>query len=165
MTYLLLFIIKVLDNIILTAKSITTYQGKKIISSILVVISQLIFYLIIDQVINDSTMLAIIIVSISSGIGNYLAFLINDKFKKDDTWTNILTCSCQEDMTKLCTMLKEHKIKYLLFDTYNRKFTESLTVMVFAKTKADSKLIDKYLESTNVKYLRMIDGIEVKIKD
>ena len=91
-----------------------------------------------------------------------MAFIINDRFRKDDTWTNILTCSNKKDIVKLCTMLKEHKIKYLLFDTYNRSFIESYTVMIFSKTKAESRLIDEFLEQTEIKYLRMIDGIEVK---
>lgn len=160
--YLLLGLIKIIDNVILTAKSLATYKGQKILSSILVIISQLIFYLVIDQVINDSTMLAIIIVSVSSGIGNYLAFIINDKFKKDDVWQNIVTSSDKEMLIGLCTILKEHKIKYLLFDTYNRSFYESLTVIIFSKTKDESKLIDDYLATTNSKYLRMIDGIEIK---
>ena len=47
MGYVGLALIKVLDNIILTAKSIATYKEQKILSSILVAISQLIFYLII----------------------------------------------------------------------------------------------------------------------
>ena len=59
-------------------------------------------------------------------------------------------------------MLKEYRIKYLLFDTYNRSFVESYTVMIFSKTKAESRLIDEFLEQTEIKYLRMIDGIEVK---
>lgn len=159
---LLIAFLKIFDNIILTAKSIATYKGQKILSSILVAVSQLLFYLIIDKVINDSTMAAIIVVSVSSGIGNYIAFIINDKFKKDDTWTNIITCSNKDDIVKLCTMLKEYKIKYLLFDTYNRRFNESLTVMIFSKTKYESKLIDDFLEKNNIKHLRMIDGIEVK---
>lgn len=162
MQYIILFIIKVLDNIILTAKSIATYKNQKLLSSILIIISQLIFYLVIDQVINDNTMLAIIIVSFASGIGNYAAFIINDKFKKDDTWTNIITCSNKNDIVKLCTMLKENKIKYLVYNTYNRKFIESLTVMIFSKTKYESKLIDDFLKQNDIKHLRMIDGIEVK---
>lgn len=162
MTYILLGIIKICDNIVLTAKSLAVHKRQKILSSILVIISQLLFYLVIEQVVNDSTILAIIIVSVSSGIGNYIAFLINDKFKKDDTWTNILTCSNKKDIVKLCTMLKENKIKYLLFDTYNRSFIESYTVMIFSKTKAESRLIDEFLEQTEIKYLRMINGAEVK---
>lgn len=162
MTYLLLAFIKICDNIIMTAKSLSVYKGQKLLSSILVVISQLIFYLIISQVINDNTMLAIIIVSISSGIGNYLAFIINDKFKKDDVWENIITSSDKEFLVNLCTMLREHKVKYLLYDTYNRSFKQSYTVTAFTKTKAESKLIDKYLKNTDIKYLRMINGEEVK---
>ena len=162
MTYLFLAFVKILDNIIMTAKSLSTYKGQKVLSSILVAVSQLLFYLIIDQVVNDSTLAAIIIVSISSGVGNYIAFLINDKFKKDDVWENTITSSDKEFLVELCTMLREHKVKYLLYDTYNRRFEQSYTVTAFTKTKAESKLIDTYLKNTDVKYLRMIDGVEVK---
>lgn len=160
MTYILLGVIKVLDNVILTAKSIATYKGQKILSSLLVTVSQLIFYLVINQVINDKTLLAIIIVSVSSGIGNYIAFMINEKFKRDDVWTNIITSSDKELLLNLCTMLRENKIKYLLYDTYNRKFEQSYTVTAFTKTKEESKKVDKFLEKSGEKYLRMIDGIE-----
>lgn len=162
MTYLFLAFVKILDNIIMTAKSLSTYKGQKILSSILVAVSQLLFYLIIDQVVNDSTLAAIIIVSISSGIGNYIAFLINDKFKKDDVWGNTITSSDKEFLVNLCTMLREHKVKYLLYDTYNRRFEQSYTVTAFTKTKSESRLIDEYLKNTDVKYLRMISGVEVK---
>ena len=162
MTYLFLAFVKILDNIIMTAKSLSTYKGQKVLSSILVAVSQLLFYLIIDQVVNDSTLAAIIIVSISSGIGNYIAFLINDKFKKDDVWENTITSSDKEFLVNLCTMLREHKVKYLLYDTYNRRFEQSYTVTAFTKTKSESRLIDEYLKNTEVKYLRMIDGNEVR---
>ena len=106
--------------------------------------------------------MAIIIVSISSGIGNYIAFVLNDKFKKDDVWGNVITSSDTEMLIKLCTILKEHKVKYLLMDTYNRRFEKTFTVQVYTKTKEESKLIDDYLNSCDAKYLRMINGIEVK---
>lgn len=161
MTYLLLAIIKICDNILLTMKSLTTYKGQKLLSSILVAVSQLLFYLVIDQVVNDSTMAAIIIVSLSAGIGNYIAFLINDKFKKDDVWENTITSSDKEFLVKLCTMLRENHVKYLLYETLNRRFEQSYTVTAFTKTKAESRLIDEYLKNTETKYLRMIDGVEV----
>lgn len=162
MVYITLFMIKIVDNIVLTLKSLMTYKGQKLLSSVLVAVSQLLFYLVIDQVVNDSTITAIIIVSISSGIGNYLAFMINDRFKKDDVWTNIITSSNKEMLVELCTMLREHKVKYLLYDTYNRRFEQSYTVTAFTKTKSESRLIDEYLKNTDVKYLRMIAGVEVK---
>ena len=156
MTYVVLAIIKIFDNVVLTAKSIATYKEYKIISSILVVISQLIFYLVIDQVIEDNTILAIIIVAISSGIGNYIAFWINGKFKKDAKWTMCLTTSDVEDVKRFCNYLVEHKIKYMASDGYNRKMEPTINIIAFSKTKGESRLIEQYLASTESKYLKEI---------
>ena len=156
MTYVILALIKIFDNIILTAKSIATYKEYKIISSILVVISQLIFYLVIDQVIEDNTILAIVIVSVSSGIGNYIAFIINVRFKRDAKWSMCLTSSDKEDVERLCNYLAEHKIKYIANDGYNRRMEPTINIIAFSKTKAESRLIEQYLATTESKYLKEI---------
>ena len=156
MTYIVLALIKIFDNVINTAKSIATYRGQKILSSILVVISQLIFYLIISHVINDNTILTIVIVSVSSGIGNYIAFLINDKFKKDTKWSVVLTSSDVEDVKHLCNYLASNKIRYIANDGYNRRMEHTINIIAFSKTKAESRLIEKYLATTNSKYLKEI---------
>lgn len=154
--YILLALVKVFDNIVLTAKSIATYKEQKIFSSILVVISQLIFYLVIDQVINDNTIMAIIIVSISSGIGNYIAFIINNKFKKAAKWTFCIASSDINDIQKLCHYLAEHNIKYIANDGYTRKGNHTINVIAFSKSKDESRLIEKFLETTESKYLKEI---------
>lgn len=153
MTYIILAIIKILDNIILTAKSIATYKEYKIISSILVVVSQLIFYLVIDQVISDNTILAIVIVAVSSGIGNYIAFLINNKFKKDAKWSFVITSSHREGLKLFCDYLAEHKIKYIVCNGYNRKWNDTINIIAFSKCKEESRLITNYLEKSDFKYL------------
>lgn len=103
MELLLLGFIKVFDNIITIAKSITTYQNRKIITSLLVVISQFMFYFIVKSIVSDGSTISTVIVCICSGIGTYLAMLINDKFKKDVTYMNILTCSCTDSIDELCS--------------------------------------------------------------
>lgn len=154
--YIFLAVVKIFDNIILTAKSIATYKEQKILSSILVVVSQLIFYLVIDQVIEDNTILAIIIVAISSGIGNYAAFAINSKFKKAAKWTFIITSSNLNDIQNLCNYLAEYKIKYIANDGYTRKGKHTINVMAFSKSKDESRLIERFLENTESKYLKEI---------
>ena len=149
-------IVKILDNIILTAKSISTYKEQKILSSFLVVLSQFTFYFIISKVVSDENIIPIIIVSISSGIGNYIAFLINDQFKRDDMWTNILTCKDMEDMVRLCEVLRNHNIRYIANQAYDREWNDTYSVTIFAATKNESKMIDKYIEKANIKYLRRI---------
>jgi hypothetical protein len=154
--YVLLAAIKILDNIILTAKSIATYKEQKIFSSILVIVSQLIFYLVINQVINDNTVMAIVIVSVSSGIGNYIAFIINNRFKKDTKWTFVIASSNINDIQKLCNYLVEHKIKYIANDGYTRKGNHTINVIAFSKTKNESRLIEQFLKETESKYLKEI---------
>lgn len=154
--YILVGLIKVLDNIVSTAKSLATYKGQKILSSVLIAISQLLFYLVIDQVVNDGSMLVIVIVAISSGIGNYIAFLINDKFERDDKWSVILTCSCIDDVKNLCHYLRENKIKYTASDGYDKECRKTINVMAFSKTKEESRLIDEYLEKTPHKYFKEV---------
>jgi uncharacterized protein YebE (UPF0316 family) len=153
---IVLGIVKVLDNIISTAKSITTYQNRKILSSILVVISQFIFYFVIKSVVSDGSTTSTIVVCICSGIGTYLAMFINDKFKKDATFTNILTCSSNDSIDELCEYLLSHKIKYIPVDSYNRRNERTKTVMAFAQTRSKSKLIDSFLDNSETKYLRQI---------
>lgn len=157
MMYLLIFIIKIIDNIIQTLKSIATYRNKKILSSLLVIISQLMFYIIIKQVISDNTMLTIFIVSIASGIGNFVAFIIADYFKADDKWTYFMTSSDVEDVERLCNYLVEHNIKYLANYGINRKGQDTINIIAYSKTKDQSRLIESYLKNTTSKYLKEIN--------
>lgn len=154
--YIFLAIIKIFDNIITSFKSIAQYKEQKILSSILVIVSQLIFYLVIDQVISDNTLLAIVIVSISSGVGNYIAFSINSKLKKAAKWTFVITSKNLNDIQKLCNYLAEHNIKYISNDGYTRGGEHTINVMAFSKSKEDSRLIEKFLENTESKYLKEI---------
>lgn len=154
--YILLAIAKICDNVISTFKSIATYKEEKLLSSILTVLSQLIFYLLISRVINDSTILAIIIVAISSGIGNYIAFRLSEKFKHDDKWTIVLTSNNKEDVMRFCDYLTQYKIKHVANHGINRKGESAIHIIAFSKTKNESRLIEDYLKNTDSKYLKEI---------
>lgn len=154
--YFLLAVVKALDNVILAFKSIATYKERKILSSIFVVISQLIFYLVIDKVIGDNSLKSIIIVSIASGLGNYIAFEINSKFKKAAKWTFVITSSNLNDIQNLCGYLAEHNIKYIANDGYTRKGEHTINVMAFSKSKDESRLIEKFIANTESKFLKEI---------
>ena len=157
MQYLILAIVKILDNVILTGKSIATYMNKKILSSILLILSQFMFYTIIKQVISDDSMVTVIVVSLASGIGNYIAFEIADRFKADDKWQFHLTSSDKDDVISLCNYLAEHKIKYLANHGLTRGGKETINVIAYSKTKDQSRLIEDYLKNTESKYLKEIN--------
>lgn len=156
MELLVLGLVKILDNILSTAKTITTYQNKKVVSSLLVVISQLMFYYLIASVVEKGDTLTTLVVCLCSGVGTYLAMLVNDRMKRDTTFTNILTCSRTESVEALCDYLLENKIKYIALDSYGRHKEDTLTVLAFAKTKYESNLIDQFLKDSDVKFLRQV---------
>lgn len=156
MELVLLGLVKVLDNVISTAKSITTYKNKKLLTSILVVISQFLFYFVVKSIVQDSSTITTIVVCICSGIGTYVAMLISEKTARDVTYMNILTCDCNDSTDALCDYLLEHKIKYIPVDSYDRQNKSTRTVMAFAANKYESSLIDNFLKNSDTKYLRQV---------
>ena len=156
MTLILLAITKIIDNIIITAKSIATYKEQKILSSILVVISQFLFYFLISKVISDNSVLAIVVVAVSSGIGNYIAFTLNQKFRKPSKWTMVITSSDTDDITGLSKFLSAHHIRHIVNKGYTRKWEDTLHVIVFSKSKEESRLIESYLKYFDNPYLKEV---------
>ncbi len=156
MSFVLLALTKIVDNIIMTAKSIATYKEQKILSSVLVVISQFLFYFLISKVISDNSLLAIIIVSVSSGVGNYVAFTLNQKFRKPAKWTMVITSSDVEDIAGLSKFLSAHHIRHIVNKGYTRKWEETLHVIVFSKSKEESRLIESYLKYFDRPYLKEV---------
>lgn len=156
MEILVLGLIKIIDNVITTAKNITTYQNKKLTTSLLVAISQFLFYSVIQSVVENDSALTTWTVCACSGIGTYIAMHINDKFKRDITYTNILKCECHDSIKELCEYLRDANIDYDPFEGRDIDGTHKITIMVHAKTKYESRLIDKFLENSTTKYTRRI---------
>lgn len=76
--YIWIFIIKVLDNILATTLTIFIQTNKSILSGMIVTISNIIFYKLIQEV-NTNGDFIIYLIAISSGLGTYLAIKINKK--------------------------------------------------------------------------------------
>ena len=142
--YIVLAIIKVIDNIVGTAKNISQYQERKFLSSVLVVVSQLLFYLLINKVIEDNSMLAIVIVAVASGIGNYLAFLINAKFRKDAKWVLLFTSSDVDKSKEFSEYLVKNGIRNVVSKGYDRAGEDVISSIIFSKSKNESRIITKY---------------------
>ncbi len=151
----IIFIIKVIDNVLSTAKTILVQKNKAFIAGVTVFISQIIFYKLIDAV-ADSGELTIYIIAIASGIGTQLAIMISNKFSKDRMYVNIIMCDNKKVMMKLRDYLKEHKITNLTTDGYTKEWKKTLAITAYAETKEQSKLLDEYIKNSNAKFKRII---------
>lgn len=152
---LLIFIIKVIDNVLSTAKTILIQKNKSFIAGLTVFISQIIFYKLIDAV-ADSGELMIYVIALASGVGTLLAILISNKFSKDRMYVNIIMCDDKKVMMKLRDYLKDNKITNLTTDGYTKEWKKTLAITAYVETKKQSKLLDEYIENSNTKFKRII---------
>lgn len=149
------FIVKIIDNVLSTSKTLLIQKNKAVLAGISVVVSQIIFYKLIDAV-NEGGNLTMYIISIASGFGTYLAIYISNKFSKDRLYVNILLCDNKDAMIELREFLQQNKITNLTTDGYTKNFEKTLAITAYVETKEKSKLLDKYIEESNIKFKRII---------
>lgn len=155
--YITLALTKIVDNLITTEKSILIQQRKAVAASIFVAISEFMFLFIIKKVVADSNMVSNIVVSIGAGIGSYIAFFINNKFSKETVYINIITSNDKEKMKAFGDHMRAEGIKVVTMPTYGDDVEKTLTALVFASTRNQSKLIDKYVKNNNELYREVIN--------
>ena len=144
--YITLAFTKIIDNLITTEKSILIQKGKAVAASIFVALSEFMFLFIIKKVVADSNMISNIVVAIGAGIGSYIAFCINKKWSKDTVYINIITSNDKGKMKAFGDHMRSEGIKVVTMPTYGDEIEKTLTALVFANTRNQSKQIDKYME-------------------
>ncbi len=152
----IVFLIKVFDNIIGTSKTLLIQKNKSVLASFTVIISQIIFYKLIDVVDNDGEYM-IYVVAIASGLGTYLALLISNIFSKERTYVNVILSDNKKEMKKLRDFLRSNKITNLTTDAYTKDWKKTIAITAYAETKNDSKKIDEFISNSDNKFKRIIE--------
>lgn len=158
MEYIYTGLIRFIDNAISTSKNIALYRGRYLISSLLEALSSIIFMFIVVNISNGNIYYTAISLALGSFLGKYIACLINDKFSKDITYTNLITSNGDNvyEIQKLYNQCLQNGIIAILFnsDDINNKPTK--TLLIEAKTKEQSRVVDKFIEDSEKKFLRRI---------
>lgn len=102
-------------------------------------------------------MISIIVVSTASGIGSYMAFCINNKFSKENVYINIITSNNKEKMKSFGDHMRIEGIKIVTMPTYGDDIEKTLTALVFANTREQSRKIDEYVKNNNELYREVIN--------
>ena len=150
-----IFLVKVFDNVLSTSKTLLIQKNKAVLAGISAIISQIIFYKLIDAV-STSGELMIYVISLASGIGTILAVLISNKFSKDRMYVNIFMSDDKEAMIELRDYLKENKISNLTTDGYTKDWDKTLAITAYVETKKQSKLLDEFINESTTKFKRII---------
>lgn len=153
---LLIFLMKAADNMLTTGKTILIQRSRPILALLSVVASQILFYLLINEIGTGDNHIAIYVVSLASGIGTYLALKIGNRFSKERIYVNVILSDDKEAMIELREFLKDHKITNLATDGYTKEWQKTIAITAYAETKEQSQIIDEYLLHSQTKFKRLI---------
>lgn len=161
-TYLIiLFLAKVLDNALGTAKTILVQHNRSVLAGIALGLSNFIYFLITKNIVESDGILSIVIVSVASGVGCCLAIAFNNHFSKDKTYVNVILSDNVDEMMALRDFLAANKITNVVSDSYDRDWKKVLSITAYPETKDESKLIDEYMKNSDVKFKRLVQNKRV----
>lgn len=153
----ILFFAKMLDNALGTAKTILVQRNRCILAGIALALSNYIYFCITRNIVTTDSDLAIIVVSIASGVGCCLAMALNNKFSKERTFVNVIMSDDLEAMQQFRDFLAKHHITNVAADSYTLDWSvKTITITAYAETKEESKLINRYIENSPLKFKRLI---------
>lgn len=153
----ILFLAKVLDNTLNTAKTILVQRNRCLLAGVALGLSNFIYLSIIKDIVTSDSTLALVIVSIASGVGCCLAVALSNRFSKDRTYVNVILSDDKEAMKEFRDFLAENHITNVATDSYTLDWSrKSISITAYAQTKAQSRLIDEYIERSLLKCKRVI---------
>ena len=98
-------------------------------------------------------------VALAGGVGCAVACIVSDKLSKDRTYVNIIMSDNLEAMKAFRDFLAEHHITNVASDSYTLDWnTKTITITAYADTKAESRLINEYIENSPLKFKRLVQA-------
>ncbi len=153
----ILFLAKVLDNTLNTAKTILVQRNRCLLAGVALGLSNFIYLSITKDIVTSDSTLALVIVSIASGVGCCLAVALSNRFSKDRAYVNVILSDDKEAMKEFRDFLAENHITNVATDSYTLDWSrKSISITAYAQTKAQSRLIDEYIERSLLKCKRVI---------
>lgn len=153
----ILFLAKVLDNTLNTAKTILVQRNRCLLAGVALGLSNFIYLSITKDIVTSDSTLALVIVSIGSGVGCCLAVALSNRFSKDRTYVNVILSDDKEAMKEFRDFLAENHITNVATDSYTLDWSrKSISITAYAQTKAQSSLIDEYIKRSLLKCKRVI---------
>lgn len=151
-----LFLAKVLDNALSTTKTILIQRSRWVLAGIAVILSDFIYFWITKRIVSADSMLALLVVAIAGGVGCSLTCLVSDQLSKD-TYVNVIMSDNLEAMQAFRDFLAEHHITNVAADTYTLDWnTKTITITAYPETKAESRLITRYIAECPLKFKRLV---------
>lgn len=156
-----LFGAKVLDNALGTTKTILIQRSRWLLAGMTVAFTDFIYFWMAKRILTADGLRAIAVVAVAGGVGCALAGLVSERLSKERTFVNVIMCDDLEAMKALRDYLAERHITNVAADTYTRDWNrKTITITAYPETKAESRMIDEYIETSELKFKRLVQMME-----
>ena len=153
----ILFIAKVFDNMLGTAKTILVQRSRCVLAGLSLAVSNFLYLSITKNIVTSNSSLALIVVSVASGVGCCLAVAVSNKFSKEKTYVNVIMSDNLAAMQSFRDFLAEHHITNVAAESYTLDWSKkTITITAYAETKEQSCLIDQYIGESDLKFKRVV---------
>ena len=153
----ILFLAKFLDNALSTTKTILIQRGRCVLAGAALAVSNYIAYSITKSIVTADGNVAILAVSIASGVGCCLAMTLSKRLSRDRLYVNVIMSDNREAVQGLRDFLALHHITNVATDSYTRDWNrKTITVTAYAENRAESELINDYLSRSPQKFKRVV---------
>ena len=155
--FTVLFLAKVFDNALSTAKTILIQRSRWLLAGVSVVLSDFIYFWLTKKVVAADNNWALLIVAIAGGVGCSIACLVSERVSKDRTSVNVIMSDNLEAMKAFKEFLAEHHITNVAADTYTLDWNKkTISITAYPETKAENHLITEYIENSPLEFKRVI---------
>ena len=152
-----LFMAKVLDNVLGTTKTILVQRNQPILAGAALAASTFISYCITKRVVMADGSVVMAVASLASGAGCCIALAASNRLSRDRTYVNVILSDNKAAMQDFRDFLAEHHITNVATDSYTKNWTEkTISITAYPETKAESMLINDYIEQSPLKFKRLV---------
>lgn len=136
-----IFIIKMLDNILSTCKSIHVAKEQYLKGAIFNAISTFFYFIVIVQLAKESSLQSIIAVCVASFIGTYLSGTMVRKSEGDRLYIFRITSTTLEDGISFADSIRDNNIAIRTTVCYDNSMDKTLFCEVYCNTKEESRKV------------------------
>lgn len=159
MTYILMFVAKILDSFLATQEKIALNNGLKVKTAILAFVTKAIGLLLMAQVLVTMDLIGIAVICFAHAIGRYVSMTFTDKRKTDEQYLYIVTPKYPAGAKAYADRLRAAGMFPELKQTYRDKGKKALEITVVANNKAQTTVVKDAMPKLSA-WRRVTTGIQ-----
>lgn len=139
------FILKMLDNFLSTAKTISINKEKYFLGALFNAVSTFFYLVAIVQLTKANSLHSIIAMCVATFIGTYLPGLMLKKSERDKLFIFDVTADTLERGKEFADIVRDNNIAIKTYSSYDSEMNKVLSCKIYSLTRSESKVINSLI--------------------